>query len=254
MNFLERPTRRTGKLVRTMSDVASNIVNVQGEISRAARAVHRHPREITLVAVSKTRDVGEIAAAADAGLRHFGENYLQEAVPKILALEERRLEWHFIGRIQSNKTAEIARHFDWVQTLDREKHARRLNEQRPEGRKPLNVCIQVNISGEPQKGGVDPDAVTQFAQAMLQLPRLHLRGLMGMAAADADPARIGHEFDQLLGAFMALQRGVRSLDTLSMGMSNDYPIAIGCGANMVRIGSAIFGERLYSARPNGQEG
>ncbi len=237
-----------------MTDVASNIVNVQGEISRAARDVHRHPREITLVAVSKTRGVTEISAAADAGLRHFGENYLQEAIPKIEALAERGLQWHYIGRIQSNKTAGIARHFDWVQTLDREKHARRLNEQRPENRRPLNVCIQVNISGETRKGGVEPDGVTQLAQAVLGLPRLQLRGLMGMAAATGDETRIAHSFDQLLGAFMELQRNVRSLDTLSMGMSGDFRVAIRCGASMLRIGSAIFGERAYSAPRNDHEG
>ncbi len=237
-----------------MIDLASNIVNVREEISRAARAVNRHPRDITLIAVSKTRPADEIAAAAAAGVRDFGENYLQEATPKIRALADLQLHWHYIGRLQSNKTAEISELFDWVHTLDQEKHARRLAAQRPPNRPALNVCIQVNISGEEQKGGVHPDSVAQLAEAVLTLPQLRLRGLMGMAAADADEGAQMHSFDQLLGLFLELHRSVRGLDTLSMGMSGDYPVAIRCGATMVRIGSAIFGERHYSAAQIAGEG
>jgi len=230
---------------------------VKARIFEAARAAGRTPGEITLVAVSKTFPPQAVAEACAAGQTDFGENYAQEGIEKIAALfdlirqrnasPERPQTWHYIGPIQSNKTRSIAEHFDWVHGIDREKIAERLSASRPDDKPPLQVCIQVNVSGEASKSGVTPDAVFGLAQTIMRLPRLRLRGLMAIPEPTSDPAlqrsrlRMLREIrDELL------RRGVE-LDTLSMGMSDDLEAAIAEGATMVRVGRAIFGERGASA-------
>ena len=208
----------------------------------AARACGRNPDEVSLVAVSKTFPADAIRAAAACGQRHFGENYLQEARAKQEELADLDLVWHFIGPIQSNKTRELAEHFDWVHGIEREKIARRLSEQRPAGLNPINVCIQVNVSGEASKSGVAPDELTALALLVSSLPGLKLRGLMAIPEPGGDPRprfRLLREMLNGLGA-----QGL-SVDTLSMGMSDDFEIAIAEGATIVRVGSAIFGQRNY---------
>lgn len=206
---------------------------------------YQHPTEsVTLLAVSKQQSVEKICQAYEAGLSDFGENYLQEALEKMQRLESLAITWHFIGSIQSNKTQAIASHFDWVHTVDRLKIAQRLDAQRPETIAPLNVCIQVNLSNETTKSGIALDEVKPLAQAMAQLPRLNLRGLMAI------PAPI-HEFEEQRALFADLytiyselnQELAQKLDTLSMGMSHDYKAAIAAGSTCVRIGSALFGPR-----------
>ncbi len=196
------------------------------------------------MAVSKTRPAEEIRAAYEAGQRAFGENYLQEALPKIRELAELPLEWHFIGRIQSNKTSDIASHFHWVHALASAKHAQRLSKQRPSELPPLQICIQVNISGEASKGGVAPQEAAGLARAVAGLPRLRLRGLMTMPPASSDEKEQRRLFAALRDLLHQLdaEEGF-SLDTLSMGMSGDMAAAICEGATMVRIGTAIFGPR-----------
>ncbi len=177
------------------------------------------------------------------GQRAFGENYLQDALPKIEALREYPLEWHFIGRIQSNKTRDIASHFHWVHTLSSAKHARRLSDQRPADLPPLQVCIQVNISGEASKSGVTPGETLELARSTASLPRLELRGLMTMPPADSSEAQQRRIFGELRHLLETLNRSGLAMDSLSMGMSNDMQAAICEGATMVRIGTAIFGPR-----------
>lgn len=212
-------------------------------IREAETASGRSAGEVRLLAVSKTRTPAEVAAAYDAGLREFGENYLQDARPKLEASPGEDVVWHFIGPLQSNKTREVAERFHWVQSLDRLKVARRLSEQRPPAWPPLNCCIQVNISAEPQKAGVLPEEVMPLAEAILKLPRLRLRGLMALPAATQDAA----ELRQAFAAMRRLQESLRAqsvaVDTLSMGMSADLEAAIAEGASMVRVGTALFGPR-----------
>ncbi|MEM1230743.1 MAG: YggS family pyridoxal phosphate-dependent enzyme [Pseudomonadota bacterium] len=222
-----------------MSTIPENLGAVQQQLRDAARRAGRRPEEITLIAVSKTQPVNAVRTAHAAGARHFGENYLQDAQDKVSALADLDAQWHFIGRIQSNKTATIARLFDWVHTVDRLKIARRLSDARvalqaQTGAAPLNLCLQVNIDDDPAKGGIAPDAVLELAEAMRALPGLKLRGLMTILHADGDPAR-GYS------ALAALMRP--SWDTLSMGMSGDFETAIEQGSTMVRVGTAIFGPR-----------
>jgi pyridoxal phosphate enzyme (YggS family) len=210
-----------------MATIADNLQAVKGRIGRASG--------VTLLAVSKGHGVERIREAASAGQKAFGENYVQDALPKIAALPQ--LEWHLIGPLQSNKTRAAAEHFDWVQTLDREKIARRLSDQRPAHRPALNVLIQVNISGEASKGGTTPAAVRGLASAIAALPRLRLRGLMAIPAPGAreDFVSMKRLYDELRGQF--------GMDTLSMGMSDDLEAAIAAGSTMVRVGTAIFGQR-----------
>ncbi len=236
--------------------MADGLREVQGRIGGAIRAVGRSPGEVTLVAVSKTFPARAVCAAVACGQRHFGESYAQEAVPKIaevealLAAPEAAMDdnlhgplvWHFIGPIQSNKTREISAHFDWVHGIDREKIARRLSEQRPDGMPPLNACIQVNISSEASKGGVAPDEVAALAGLVSRLPRLKLRGLMSIPKPGADPRSSFRELKKLRDELNA--QGW-ALDTLSMGMSGDFELAIEEGATIIRVGSAIFGNRNY---------
>jgi pyridoxal phosphate enzyme (YggS family) len=198
---------------------------------------------VTLVAVSKTRPATAIRSAYEEGQRDFGENYLQEALEKIAAFPGEALVWHFIGPIQSNKTRAIAEHFDWVHSVDRLKLARRLNDQRPPDMPPLNVCLQVNISGEASKSGVEPEALAALATSVAELPRLRLRGLMAIPAASDDPEQQRRPFRALREALERLRADGLALDTLSMGMTNDLEAAIAEGATLVRVGTAIFGPR-----------
>lgn len=223
--------------------VAQGLREVQACIESAAASVGRQAAEVTLLAVSKTFPAAALRAAAACGQRHFGENYVQEARAKQEELAELDLVWHFIGPIQGNKTREIAEHFDWVHGIEREKIARRLSEQRPAGLPPLNVCIQVNVSGEASKSGVAPDEVAALAGLVSGLPGLKLRGLMAIPEPGGDPRprfRLLRELRDGLNA-----QGL-ALDTLSMGMSGDFEIAIAEGATIVRVGSAIFGKRNYA--------
>jgi pyridoxal phosphate enzyme (YggS family) len=231
-----------------MSDLTQNLEAVRTRIARAAHAAGRDPRSVALLAVSKTFPGADVRAAHAAGQRAFGENYVQEALAKVAELADLRaeLEWHFIGPLQSNKTRAVAEHFDWVHSIDRLKIAQRLAEQRPSDMPALNVCLQVNVSGEASKSGVAPAEVAQVAREIVALPNLRLRGLMSIPepADDVDAQRAPHRvLRELLGQ---LRDSGLDLDTLSMGMSADLEAAVLEGATMVRIGTAIFGARDYS--------
>lgn len=223
--------------------ITDRLQAVRARIADAARACGRDPATVRLLAVSKTFPAADIRYAQAAGQDCFGESYLNEALPKLAALAAPAPEWHYIGPLQANKTRRIAELFAWVHSVDRLKVAQRLNDQRPPGLPPLNVCLQVNISGEATKAGVPPDAVVALATAVSALPRLRLRGLMAIPAPTDDVAEQSAAFSQLRTLFEALTaRGLR-LDTLSMGMSDDLEAAIAEGATLVRVGSAIFGAR-----------
>ncbi|WP_028102170.1 YggS family pyridoxal phosphate-dependent enzyme [Pseudoduganella violaceinigra] len=233
-----------------MSTIAHNLQVVTEAITVAAREAQRAPNEVQLLAVSKTFPAQAVFEAVLAGQRAFGENYVQEGVDKIHELANMRgctpLEWHFIGPIQSNKTRLIAENFDWVHTIEREKIAQRLNEQRPAGLHPMQVCIQVNTSGEASKSGVLPADAAALARAVAGLPRLALRGLMSIPEPEPDFERQCAAF-RVLGELREQLRGEGlALDTLSMGMSADMRAAIHEGATIVRVGSAIFGARDYN--------
>jgi len=229
--------------IQPMNQIPDRLARVRERISKAADACGRSGSEITLLAVSKTKPASDVLAAYHAGQRAFGENYLQDALPKIQALQEPGIEWHFIGRMQSNKAAEISTHFSWVHGLDRLKHAERLNKQRPAGLPPLQVCLQVNLSGEASKGGVAPDELPELAVAIARLPQLKLRGLMTMPDPNSDPAIQRAAFARLRQQLQDLCARGLQLDTLSMGMSADMEAAIAEGATIVRIGTDIFGPR-----------
>ncbi len=226
-----------------MIRVTENLKRVRSAIESEAAVAGRNPRDIRLVAVSKRHSVDAIRAAIAAGQHDFGENFVDEAVGKITDLGEIDLCWHFIGAIQSNKTRDIAGHFDWVHTIDREKIARRLNDQRNETLAPLNVCLQVNIDAEPQKAGVRPDDVAALAQFVAGLPRLRLRGLMCLPRAEESKQQQRIPFANLASLLDTLRADHPHLDTLSMGMSNDMAAAIQEGSTMLRIGTDIFGPR-----------
>jgi PLP dependent protein len=223
----------------------ANLQALHERITKAARASGRDPSSVRLLAVSKAFPASVIAEAVRAGQRAFGENYVQEALAKMdeLVNSEERLEWHFIGPIQSNKTRAIAQAFDWVQSVDRLKIAERLAEQRPANLPLLNVLLQVNVSGEASKAGVAPDQLNQLAAAVAQLPRLRLRGLMTIPAPEIDVARQRSAFARANKLFRQLRAAGLKVDVLSMGMSDDLEAAIAEGATMVRIGTAIFGAR-----------
>ena len=220
-----------------------NICALQQEIATSARAAQRSEDSVTLVAVSKGHPTEAIRAAAELGLRDFGESYLQEALPKIEQLRALNLTWHFIGRIQANKTRALAEQFDWVHGIDRLQVAERLSTQRPHYAPPLQTCIQVNIDREAGKAGVEPEAAESLAVALQDLPRLRLRGLMCILPEGRGAAADRRSF----AALQALQRRINArgltLDTLSMGMSGDFREAIAEGATLVRIGTALFGPR-----------
>lgn len=225
-----------------MSTIAENSATVLERIAAASRTAGRDPATVGLLAVSKTKPAAALREAAAAGLRDFGENYLQEALDKQPALADLPLVWHFIGPIQSNKTRAIASHFDWVHSVDRLKIAQRLAEQRPPERGPLNICLQVNVSGEASKSGCHPDELPALATAVSQLPNLRLRGLMAIPEPTDDPASQRAAFARLRTLSETLNLG---LDTLSMGMSQDLEAAIAEGATWVRVGTALFGARDY---------
>ncbi|MDR7281678.1 MULTISPECIES: YggS family pyridoxal phosphate-dependent enzyme [Pseudomonas fluorescens group] len=225
-----------------MSTIADNIAQVSSRIRAAALAARRDEHSVQLLAVSKTKPAQALREAYAAGLRDFGENYLQEALGKQLELADLPLIWHFIGPIQSNKTRAIAEHFAWVHSVDRLKIAQRLSEQRPADLPPLNICIQVNVSGEASKSGCTPADLPALANAISELPRLTLRGLMAIPEPTDDRA----EQDAAFAAVQSLQASLNlPLDTLSMGMSHDLESAIAQGATWVRIGTALFGARDY---------
>lgn len=220
---------------------SSALAAVLSPIENAAKRLNRPAAR--LLAVSKTRSAGEITALAEAGQRAFGENYVQEAVPKIEALRELGLEWHLIGHLQSNKADLAARHFDWVQSLDRPKLVAALARHRPADAAPLNVLVQVNIDDEGSKHGCRPGEVEALAEAIATEPRLRLRGLMAIPAPHADVARRREAFRAMSALLEAVRGQHPDIDTLSMGMSEDFVPAIEEGATMVRIGSALFGAR-----------
>ncbi|MFV0664007.1 YggS family pyridoxal phosphate-dependent enzyme [Denitromonas sp.] len=226
-----------------MTSIASNLQAVIARIAAAAQAYGRRPDDIRLLAVSKTWPAECVAEAADAGQRAFGENYVPEGADKAEALLGRGLEWHFIGPLQSNKTRLVANAFDWVHSIDRLKIAERLSAQRDPARPPLNVCLQVNVSGEASKSGVAPDAVPALAAAVAGLPGLRLRGLMAIPEPTDDVALLRSRFAGLREQRDALNAAGLALDTLSMGMSHDLEAAIAEGATIVRVGTAIFGAR-----------
>lgn len=227
----------------SQNTISQNIKFIQTLIDAAEQKYGRQPGAVQLLAVSKTRPVEDIRAALAANQSHFGENYLQDALTKIEAITEPAIEWHFIGPIQSNKTRQIAQHFSWVHTVDRLKIAQRLSEQRDPKQTPLNICIQVNTSGENSKSGISLEDTLELAKQISQLPHLQLRGLMTIPAATSN-------FEQQRQPFRLLRElkdevvshGIE-LDTLSMGMSNDMEAAIAEGSTIVRIGTAIFGAR-----------
>jgi len=226
-----------------MSAIASNLQAVRARIATAAIAAGRRPEEVELLAVSKTWPVDCIIDAARAGQRAFGENYVQEGVDKILAAVDLDLTWHFIGPLQSNKTRPVAEHFAWVHTLERLRIAERLSAQRPASLPALQVCVQVNISGEASKSGCAPEEALALCRAVADLPRLQLRGLMAIPEATDDPAGQRAAFRRLRDVYNKARVAGLPLDTLSMGMSHDLEAAVTEGATIVRIGTAIFGER-----------
>jgi pyridoxal phosphate enzyme (YggS family) len=227
-----------------MSTIADNLSSVSARIDAAARAAGRDTASVGLLAVSKTKPAQAVREAYAAGIKDVGENYLQEALSKQEALTDLPLTWHFIGPIQSNKTRAIAEHFDWVHSVDRLKIAQRLAEQRPAGLAPLNICLQVNISGEASKAGCVPADLPELAKAVAALPGLRLRGLMAIPEPSTDPARQNAVFAEVRALSERLNLG---LDTLSMGMSEDLEAAIAQGATWVRVGTALFGARDYGA-------
>lgn len=231
--------------IRAMNELqlSNNIAKLFERVRRSAEKCQFGTGIVNVVAVSKTRSASDIRAAHACGLTDFGENYLQEALPKINALQDLPLVWHFVGPIQSNKTAAIAAHFDWVHSIDRSRVARRLNEQRPGQLPPLQVCLQVNISREGSKSGVSPKELPQLVDTVLELPRLKLRGLMAIPAADANSRQQQQAFRQMREALVQLRTLVPDADTLSMGMSDDLEVAIMEGATLIRVGTAIFGPR-----------
>jgi pyridoxal phosphate enzyme (YggS family) len=223
-----------------MSPIAANLQAVRRRISEALQG---DSRAITLVAVAKSQSPEAIRAAFAAGCRDFGESYAQEALPKIASLRDLDATWHFIGRLQGNKVRDVAQHFDWAHGVDRARIAAALGRARPEGSPDLDVCVQVNISGEGTKAGVSPDEALGLAREVAAIPRLKLRGLMGMASATPDTAQQRKQFALLRRKFEELRGAGLALDTLSMGMSDDFEAALAEGATMVRIGTAIFGAR-----------
>ncbi len=223
--------------------IADNLAHVQAHIEAACQAAGRPVGSVRLLAVSKTWGPEAVRAAHAAGQTAFGENYIQEAVDKILALQDLPLEWHCIGPIQSNKTRLVAEHFDWVHSVDRLKIAQRLSEQRPAHLPPLQVCIQVNVDGGETKSGVAPQDLPALAQAVAALPRLQLRGLMTIPEPAETDEQMRAVHAQAKALFDSLRAQGLPLDTLSMGMSADLAAAIAEGSTMVRVGTAIFGKR-----------
>ena len=223
-----------------MATIRENLQAVKARIARAARAAGRDPAAVRLLAVSKTHPAERIEEARQAGQTAFGESYVQEALRKMDALRARRIEWHLVGPLQSNKTRAAAERFDWVHTIEREKIARRLSEQRPAALAPLQVLVQVNVSGEASKSGAAPEEVPALARAVASLPRLRLRGLMAIPEPTPDSDLQRRRFREVRKLLESLPL---DLDTLSMGMSDDLEAAIAEGSTLVRVGTGIFGAR-----------
>lgn len=227
-----------------MSTLDANYQHIVARIEHACRAAKRPLADVKLLAVSKTKPAAQVRACYALGQRCFGENYLQDGLEKITALVDLAdIEWHFIGPLQSNKTRAVAEHFHWLETLARDKIAQRLNDQRPDHLPALNVLIQVNISGEPQKAGVMLADIAALAKTVHALPRLTLRGLMCIPENTDDDALLRQQFERMQHAWVELSSQYTSVDTLSMGMSADLELAIACGSTEVRIGTDIFGAR-----------
>lgn len=224
--------------------ISINLTQVRSTIAHAEKSAGRAPGSVKLLAISKTRSVAEIRAAIAAGQRDFGENYVQEAIAKIQAFKDENLCWHFTGAIQGNKARDVALYFDWVHSLDRALIANRLDRLRPSSLANLNVCIQVNLSGEKTKAGCDIGQVQTLAALIESLPRLNLRGLMAIPKASSSSFQQRETFDEFAQLFKQLASQFDSFDTLSAGMSGDFEQAIIAGATVVRIGTAIFGPRL----------
>ena len=237
-----------------MNNTEKNLDSVRNNINQTAIDCERDPAQITLLAVSKTKPVSDIVAAYQCGQRDFGENYLQEAEQKIIALSDKQIIWHYIGPIQSNKTRKISQLFDWVHSVDRLKVARRLNETHPGNKAPLNILLQVNIDNEPSKSGIHVDEILPLAEQIESLHNLKLRGLMAIPAIHKDPVQQRKPFTKMYQAFTQLQQKYPNCDTLSMGMSGDMQAAIAEGSTLVRIGTAIFGARSLSDLGNRSEG
>jgi len=221
--------------------IHDNVRLVSQTLAQGLRPTQAPAHPVTLIAVSKHQPAAAIAAAHQAGVLNFGENYVQEAVGKINELHGLNLTWHFIGPLQSNKTLAVAQHFDWVHTVDRLKIAQRLSRQRSADQQPLNICLQVNLDGDPNKSGVEPTAIAPLLQAVVELPHIQVRGLMTILAKQTPPTQ---GYDALAQLFQHLTTtGGPAWDSLSMGMSGDYPLALAAGASHVRVGTAIFGAR-----------
>ncbi|MDH5446281.1 MAG: YggS family pyridoxal phosphate-dependent enzyme [Gammaproteobacteria bacterium] len=226
-----------------MNTLTERLNQIRAQITKAEGTYARAANSVTLLAVSKTRPIEDIEQAYAAGQRDFGENYLQDALPKIQAFTDKDIIWHYIGPMQSNKTRPIAEHFQWVHSVDRLKIAQRLSEQRPDDLPPLNICLQVNISEDPAKAGVSASEAAEIAEALSQLPRIRLRGLMTIPVYNDNFEQQRIPFHKLRECYEAIKSNGIELDTLSMGMTGDMQAAIAEGATLVRIGTAIFGER-----------
>jgi len=237
-----------GNMLRVPQNLAVSIRNVRERIRVACARAGRSVDSVTLLAVSKTHSVDLIRGAAREGVEHFGESYLQEALPKIETLRGLELTWHFVGQLQGNKTRDVAENFQWVHGVDRLRIAKRLSDQRPFHAPPLNVCLQVNVGGEETKGGVTPGELPELAREVASLPRLSLRGLMCIPPPEGDPARQRTWFTQTAQLLRSLHVPGTTLDTLSMGMSDSLEVAIEEGATIVRVGTALFGNRPKAQR------
>lgn len=233
-----------------MNQIAQHLFQVKERIAQAAERTNRNLQQIRLLAVSKTKPVEAIMAAYAAGQRCFGESYAQEAATKIDTLHQQPeysdIEWHFIGPLQSNKSKLVAERFDWVQSVDRDKLIERLNNQRPASMAPLNVCLQINISGESSKSGTSEQEIFRLAELVSQSERLVLRGLMAIPEHTSDESVLAAQMTRMQTLFTELARQYSTVDTLSMGMTEDLELAIAHGSTMVRVGTAIFGARDYS--------
>lgn len=242
-NILDSRVPRSSNINKNVTSIAENIAVVIEQIQRFEQIYQRGQGVVSLLAVSKQQDADRIRCAYAAGLRNFGENYLQEAEQKIAALRDLDICWHFIGPIQTNKTRGIASHFAWVHSVDREKVAKRLSEQRDPALGALNVCVQINLSQEASKSGVEMAECRRLCHSISTLPNLTLRGLMAIPAQEKDFNAQREDFRQLAAEYTALANVFPTMDTLSMGMSNDFEAAIAEGSTLVRIGSALFGAR-----------
>jgi len=226
-----------------VTEITDHLGDIRGRVARALERAGRDRDDVMIVAVSKQQSVEQIAAAHRAGQIHFGESYVQEALPKMDLLKELPIVWHYVGPVQANKTRPIAERFQWVHSVDRARIAERLSAQRPYHAPPLNVLLQVNLAGEPQKAGAPREQVAELATLARTLPRLALRGLMGIPPADASREDTALYFEGLRALTRELNRSGVVTDTLSIGMSGDFETAIACGSTCVRIGTAIFGPR-----------